>query len=226
MVNPKNAKLVGGVWLPEEEMHLVEMMLHNPQGTVFREGKATYQIHKIDACLARLAPGRRRVCVDVGGHVGLWAMWLAPAFRELHAFEPTALHADLFRHNVRADNVTLHEVALGDAPGFCDVKQLGESSGDTYIQPGVGNIEIRTLDSYELSGVDFVKIDVEGFELQVAEGARETLLRNRPMVCVEQKDREESNFGATPKGALEFLLELGMRQRLEVQGDYILDWPR
>jgi FkbM family methyltransferase len=225
MADPKNAKLVGGVWLPEEEIHLVEMMLHNPRGRVFREGKATYQIHKIDACLARLPADRRRVCVDVGGHVGLRAMWLAPAFRELHSFEPTALHADLFRHNVPNDNVTLHEVALGDEPGFCDVKWFGESSGGTYIEPGVGNVEIRSLDSYELSDVDFVKIDVEGFELQVVEGARETLLRNRPMVCVEQKDREESNFGATPKGALTFLLGLGMRQRLEVQGDYILDWP-
>jgi FkbM family methyltransferase len=143
--------------------------------------------NKIDACLARLPAGRRRVCVDIGGHVGLWAMWLAPAFRELHSFEPTALHADLFRHNVPDTNVTLHEVALGDGPGVCNVHWFGKSSGGTYIEPGIGDIEIRSLDSYELSSVDFVKIDVEGYELQVVHGARETLLRNRPMYVLSRR---------------------------------------
>jgi FkbM family methyltransferase len=225
MVNPPRAKLVGGVWLPEEETHFVEMMLHNPRGTVFREGKATYQIHKLDACVARLPAGRRRVGLDIGGHVGLWAMWLARAFREVHAFEPATRHAALFRHNVPDSNVTLHELALGDKAGVCEVHWFGESSGDAFIRPGSGEVEIRVLDSYEFSDVDFIKIDVEGFELQFVEGGRETLLRNRPMVCIEQKDREARNFDADPKGALAFLLELGMRQKLEIHGDYILDWP-
>jgi FkbM family methyltransferase len=225
MTDPERAQLVGGIWLPEEETHLVEMMLHDPRASVFRDGKATYQIHKIDACLARLPPTRRRVCVDIGGHVGLWAMWLAPAFREVHAFEPAPRHAELFRHNVPNSNVTLHEVALGDGPGVCEVQWFGESSGSTFVRPGTGDVEVRSLDSYELNDVDFIKLDVEGFELQVVEGARATLLRNRPMVCVEQKDRETRNYGAPAKGALTFLLGLGMRQRLEIQGDYILDWP-
>ena len=226
MVDPLRAKLVGGVWLPEEETHFVEMMLHNPRGTVFREGKATYQIHKLDACVARLSPDRRRVCLDIGGHVGLWAMWLARAFREVHAFEPAARHADLFRHNVHDTNVELHELALGDRPGVCEVCWFGESSGDAFIRPGSGEVEVRVLDSYEFSEVDFIKIDVEGFERQVVEGGRETLLKNRPMVCIEQKDRESRNFGADPKGALTFLLNLGMHQKLEIHGDYILDWPK
>lgn len=225
MAGPLRAKLVGGVWLPEEETHFVEMMLHNPRGTVFREGKATYQIHKLDACVRRLSADRRRVCLDVGGHVGLWSMWLARAFRHVHAFEPAARHADLFRHNVAETNVTLHELALGAGPGVCEVHWFGESSGDAFIKPGSGEVEIRSLDSYEFSEVDFVKIDVEGFELQVVEGGRETLLSNRPMVCIEQKDRETRNFGAASKEALAFLSELGMREKLEIHGDYILDWP-
>ena len=225
MADPTRAKLVGGVWLPEEETHLVELMLNNPRGTVSRDGKATYQFHKIDACVTRLPRKRRRVCLDVGGHVVLWSMWLARAFREVYAFEPAARHADLFRHNVPDPNVTLHQVAIGDAPGICEVRWHGESSGDAFIQTGVGDVEVRTLDSFGITDVDFIKIDVEGFELQVVSGGSETLLKNRPMVCVEQKGREERNFGADPKGALDFLLNLGMRELVEIQGDYILDWP-
>jgi FkbM family methyltransferase len=225
MATPDRAKLIGGVWLPEEETHLVDIMLNNPRGTVLRDGKATYQFHKIDACVTRLPPTRRRVCIDVGGHVGLWSMWLARAFGQVHAFEPAARHADLFRHNVPDGNVTLHEVALGEEPGVCEVRWHGESSGDAFIEPGVGDVEVRTLDSFGFTKVDFIKIDVEGFELQVVAGGRETLMRNRPMVCVEQKGREARNFGADPKGALDFLLGLGMRELVEIHGDHILDWP-
>ena len=143
MQKPSRAKLVGGVWLPEDETHLVEMMLHNPRGTVFRDGKATYQIHKLDACLARLPRNSFAVCVDVGAHVGLWSMWLAKAFRKVHAFEPMGQHADLFQLNVSDENVVLHRMALGDKPGFCKVMSVGESSGDAFVKPGTGNVEIR-----------------------------------------------------------------------------------
>lgn len=223
---PPRAKLVGGVWLPDEETHFVDMMPHNPRGTVFREGKATYQFHKIQTCVTRLGADRRRVCLDIGGHVGLWSMWLARAFRHVHAFEPAARHAELFRFNVPDPNVTLHELALGDQAGRCEVHWFGESSGDAFIRPGAGDVEVRVLDGFEFNEVDFVKIDVEGFELQVVMGGRETLLRNQPLICIEQKGREARNFGANQRGALEFLLDLGMRQIAEIQGDYILDWPK
>ena len=52
MQGSSRTKLVRDVWLPEDEASLVDMMLHNRQGTVFREGKATYQIHTLDVCLA------------------------------------------------------------------------------------------------------------------------------------------------------------------------------
>lgn len=225
MEAPARAKLVGGVWLPEEDAHLVEMMLHNPRGTVWRDGKATYQIHKLDACLARIPEDRRRVCLDIGGHVGLWSMWLARAFHQVHAFEPMARHTELFRCNVTASNATLHELALGAEPGHCEVRSDGPSTGDAFITPGVGDVEIRTLDSFHFTEVDFIKIDVEGFERQVVEGARQTLLANRPLVCVEQKDKDIQNFGAGQPRALDFLIGLGMRWRLEIHGDHILDWP-
>ena len=225
---PEDAKLVGGVWLPSEETHLVEMMLHHPQVSVMREGKATYQIHKLDACLSLLPGSRRRTAVDVGAHVGLWSMWLAKAFGTLHAFEPYDRLAALFRLNVPDDNVTLHPVALGAGPGTCAIAPDAHSSGDTFVRPGEGDVPIHTLDSYGLNDVDFIKIDVEGLELAVAQGARETLLRCRPLVCVEQKGKDRTNFGDAPQirtqTALSYLVSIGMTPKYEVSGDFILDW--
>ena len=50
-------------------------------------------------------------------------------------------------------------------------------------------VQVRTLDSFELDNVSFIKIDVEGHEEAVIEGARGLLLRNRPVLLVESEDR-------------------------------------
>ena len=47
------------------------------------------------------------------------------------------------------------------------------------------SIEQRTLDSYQFTDVDIIKIDTEGYELQVLEGAVDTIKRNRPIVQIE-----------------------------------------
>jgi hypothetical protein len=50
-----------------------------------------------------------------------------------------------------------------------------------------GDIDCRTLDSFGLTNIDFVKIDVDGFELPLLMGARKTLTRNDPVVNIEMK---------------------------------------
>ncbi len=107
-LEPPNAKLVGGVWLPEGERHFVEMMLHNKKRRHVEDGKHTYQWHKIQAVLRALPADRRRVCLDIGAHVGLWAMWLVREFAHVHSFEPVAAHADIYPFNMPSDNYTLH----------------------------------------------------------------------------------------------------------------------
>ena len=50
-------------------------------------------------------------------------------------------------------------------------------------------VATRTLDSYELRNVGFIKIDVEGFEQAVLRGARATLARERPVLLLEMEER-------------------------------------
>ncbi len=63
-----------------------------------------------------------------------------------------------------------------------------------------------------MASVSFIKIDVEGFELPVLEGAVETIQRCRPLMLVEQNGNDEVHFGRPRNEATAFLESLGMRR--------------
>jgi hypothetical protein len=68
-----------------------------------------------------------------------------------------------------------------------------ENSGKTHVTPrteGRGLIQMKPLDSFQIDQVDFIKIDVEGYEDQVVRGAKCTLLKHKPVVLIEQKPSE------------------------------------
>jgi hypothetical protein len=60
--------------------------------------------------------------------------------------------------------------------------------GDT--EPRDGDIECRALDSFNFTEVDYVKIDVDGFEVPLLEGARKTLSINSPVINIEMKRKK------------------------------------
>jgi FkbM family methyltransferase len=220
---PARAKLVGGVWLPDTEQHFVEMMLHNKKRTRVVDGKHTYQYHKLEAAMAFVPPERRRVAVDIGAHVGLWSMWLVKLFGHVHAFEPVAHHAVLFAWNVPAANVTLHRVALGERAGAVSLTVPPEQTGNAHVA-GDGEVPMLRLDSLRLARVDFLKIDVEGYELPVLRGAEQTLRRCKPIMVVEQKGNDAKFYGQPRNAAAGWLKTLGARDLQTISGDHIMGW--
>jgi FkbM family methyltransferase len=220
-------------YLPDGETHLQTWMNLMQQR---RLGRLGYQLHKYEKALAFVPPDRRRVAVDVGAHVGLWSYFLAHDFGAVHAFEPKKEHRECWTINMLGLRgiAQLHECALGDDDEtWISLHTSPASSGDTYVAPKVvhdpeekihGSIRMRTLDSFQLPAVDFLKIDCEGFELFVLMGAVETLKAFRPVVIVEQKPTHGEKYGLGDTDAVDFLTRLGYEQRDVVSGDYILTW--
>lgn len=209
-------KLIRGVWLPDSDEHFEEMM--SRRGRQFHGDRlvGVYQKDKLDAALKRTK--KRRVAIDIGAHVGFWSMWLADAFRDVEAFEPVAEHAECFVRNVTQENVTLHRCAVGNRCGLVTMKTDPENTGKAKVlRVGEGDIAVVRLDDLELEKVDFIKIDVEGFESAVVSGGTETLLRSRPVVVIEQNERPY---------AVSALMDLGMRVHARMGRDWIMDWKR
>jgi len=230
--------LVDGVWLPSTELHLADMMRGKRRQVI--DGKATYQKHKLDACLELLPKNRRRGVLDIGAHVGLWSMWLVNEFDFLHAVEPVPEHRELFERNLAGKHYALYPVALGEAEGVVDIEIPLETTGNAHIaigkrHPGtrhvpnpdaqrvVKGIKMLRLDAFDLHDIDFVKIDVEGFERAVVAGGETFFKLNRPLVIVEQKGND-SAYGDAPNAAVALLESWGARTRRVMAGDFILSW--
>lgn len=160
---------------------------------------------------------RRRIAVDIGSNMGEYAFYMARHARRVWAFEPNPeLWSDIRR---LAPRTHIEGVALSDHEGLAEFRYVGSNSGVATIEERnpLGMIEdrqsiqtrmvpVRTLDSYNLDAVSFLKIDVEGHEEKVLRGAVETLRRARPSLLVESEDRH--NQGA-PRRLFAWLKEQG-----------------
>jgi FkbM family methyltransferase len=208
--------------LPAGEEHLQTWMTHKNQRVA---GRLTYQYHKYEGALKFV--GQRRVAVDVGAHVGLWSYWMARDFATLHAFEPKPEHVQCWNANMEGVmNAHLYEAALGNEERQVGLHTGPDSSGDTTVVLDAFGTPMRTLDSFNFQDVDFLKIDCEGFEVFVLEGARETLARCKPTVIVEQKPGHGQHFGRGEHDALALLKGMGARQVWDYAGDYVMAFGR
>jgi FkbM family methyltransferase len=148
----------------------------------------------IDAPARRLVelvpPGK--VAVDAGTNFGVYCYYIAQAASEVHAFEPQPHHVGRLRRCMPR-NVVVHPVALSDHEGVAALHiptRDGEASlRDLGTASTTIEVPLRKLDSFGLSDLGFVKIDVEGHEETLLDGSVETLRRSRATVFIEIEER-------------------------------------
>jgi FkbM family methyltransferase len=118
----------------------------------------------------------------------------------------------------------MHNVALGSAESFINMNIVEGNTGHSHIDTtsfGVGSIPLKTLDSFNLSGIDMIKIDVEGFEEEILAGAFDTIKRNKPVIVVEQQKHEYKD--ATEKTpSIEILTSWGYKVVNQFSKDWVL----
>tara|TARA_A100001011_G_scaffold329948_1_gene355539 strand:+ start:1133 stop:1750 length:618 start_codon:yes stop_codon:yes gene_type:complete len=140
----------------------------------------------------RIAP-KGKLAIDIGAHVGIWTSRLAKNFENVIAFEPLLKHIECHKKNCEGlDNIILNEVALSNKSGTATMTTKDINSGmstmlkTSWIKETYSHtVKTRTLDSYDLPEIDFIKIDVEGWEEQVLEGAMHTILKYKPIMYIE-----------------------------------------
>jgi FkbM family methyltransferase len=215
-------KQVHSIWLPDNDDHFAT---HLERGQEYN-GAGTYQFAKLSEAMKYIPAAKRRVAVDVGAHVGLWSRVLADMFDHVIAFEPVHQLNECFVKNVTAENVRLCTFALNDYP---DILMMGNdnagNSGNWRINPkGDTEAVAVCLDEFEMVDVDFLKIDVEGRELNVIKGAKRTIQRCKPFMVIEQKPGNAEKYGYGQTDAVDLLNSWGAKVIWIKSGDYFMGW--
>jgi hypothetical protein len=110
------------------------------------------------------------------------------------------------------------QVALSDSEGEVKLCKSIANSGMTHIGETGETVQCEPLDRWKIRDVDLIKIDVEGHELAVLQGAEHTILRNRPVLFMEILN---STPYATRKGILDLIIEWNYELKETIAENYI-----
>ena len=160
----------------------------------------TYETGFAARLAAEVRPGS--VTYDIGSWHGFFAgVMAAQGAAIVHVFEPLPANAERISQLIALNpgrRIILHQCALGDRETGMDLVVMPESSmaklEQSEFQSGAAStrrvpVRVRSLDimvaSGEIEPPGLIKIDVEGAEMMVLEGARETLKRHRPQIFAE-----------------------------------------
>ena len=152
--------------------------------------------------------------VDVGSNIGTTIWLFAAEAKKIYGYEPIPhLHAtisDSISFN-SVSNIILINKAIGNTEGY--ISMLNSDNSNVVLEEQKDSVKsiISTLD-LELGQekkIDLIKIDVEGFELKVLEGATTIIKQHKPRLLVELHPGFIRNYGGDLKFVVDFIEKLG-----------------
>ena len=142
------------------------------------------EMYNIEALVEHADPDT--LFLDIGAHVGYFALRMSNYFKHVYAFEPDIFNYEGLLSNIVRNKllkkVTAYNIAISDIECSMDVESKGASSrmiaGDT--------IAVRNIDNMGMTeNIGAIEIDTEGFEMNVLRGAEQTIMNHKPMLLIK-----------------------------------------
>lgn len=146
------------------------------------------------------------VAIDVGANIGLWSYGLSRLFSQVHSFEANKdiaadlqsssksnIHLEICGLSSQEGEATLYIPLQGEIrlTGWASLRRGNCPDTSVHIEK---KVQLKTLDSFKIQGVSFIKIDTEGHELEVLRGATETIVSNQPLLLIEVMERNHNEI--------------------------------
>jgi len=143
------------------------------------------------------------ICVDIGSNIGYYALLenkIVGKDGRVFAIEPSPINLSYLNKNLKlqnSSNVKTYNIAIGNTDGMTKLEIKGKSNHCKVVtedqiisnEQDVINVPVKKLDTFvqeqNISKVDFIRMDVEGFELHIVEGMTNVLRKFRPIVQIE-----------------------------------------
>lgn len=126
-----------------------------------------------------------RNAIDVGCRDGEYTRYLHKDFNHVFCFDYR--RRKLFHKNVDLNKITHFKCAIGEEHKIIKVSGGGSiTSGSVPLEKWYDE-QLYTIDEFNLSDIDYIKIDVDGYELNVLQGAVNTIKKYSPLIIAEQE---------------------------------------
>jgi len=162
------------------------------------------------------------VCVDVGANIGYWTLLMSQLGKRVYSFEPDKYNYSLLDLNCRMNDckdVIVMNVAVGGQNSTTNLFHSDVCTGmhriykSKWTTENFHQVPMITLDSIIKEKVDFIKIDVEGAELGVLQGATK-LLENKPIIYMEYDPDSIREYGAREVEIFEYLVDYNIHKSI------------
>ena len=202
-------KQVKGWWLPDTDTDFDRWIL---------DGE--YQKRQRDAILEFV--NKDGNAIDIGAHVGFWLRDMCKQFKHVYAFEPIEEVRQCLAKNVEDRNYSTYSFGLGAKNDTIKVNYNPTETGNTHANDK-GNLEvtIKTLDSFALDNIDYIKIDAEGYEIEALIGAKKLIEKCKPFIHIEAKNKVMIKQNITMKDINDYFESINYEQVLSVKSELL-----
>jgi len=210
-----------GWYFPNFETHFPKMLKKSVDKGLPPEYQIAVRRRSIELC------SKHGTALDIGANVGLWSRDLVDNFAKVVAFEPVAVFRECLEKNVTGANFFISPLALGDHDTQATMIITEGNSGHSHLDPatlGTGDVQVVKLDNLNMEDVDYIKIDCEGYEYRVLQGAEQTVKRWRPIMVIEQKPHDAYSKDYGQFAAIALLESWGMIKLDQIRDDWIMGW--
>ncbi len=159
-----------------------------------------------------------KICIDIGANIGITTIWMARNCEKVYSFEPEINNIIRFKENLEANHITnveLIQKAISDTKGELELNILESyghhSLGKVATSKIIGSqkVDVITLNEFclenNISEIDFMKVDVEGFEIEVLNGAKELFVKKAiKLVAFEISEVPLKSLNKTEKDIFDF----------------------